>query len=597
MDRSSLNQITVNQAAEILAVRRAASASIGGLIKVSFDMKDLQGYGNQIGNYAKNMWNSVPTPNLEAATASGDMGQYWTDTAKESLRNALAGGAIGGGIGGLKSLISGDGDFFGGLASGGLTGAALGGAGTGLYRGGRALMSPSATKVQEEAAAKATEEERKVHKQNVIDASNQANATPGHHARAAFLAATGVDPVEMSENLNLFGGDESDTARHLKRINRPGILHRGVENLAEYTFGDKRHQQDLFQGPPSTWDNPLGALNQDNFGTLDQAAIGGTIGYTGPKVFNRAMLGHDLHNTYGDVTKQRELARLARNAALALEEKADPRMVQARNKQARSAWRWLNARNNLPSFEAAAKGKGKNSQEVKDLKKAQKRLKTTQKSFDAAKKATNSLLAEIKKNQPVAEVTSPEIRITPGTAPGYWNQPGQKGFFNGLRNQFDKLRHSRYSNGQASQQFRQHVQAAQGRRTKMPRYLGVLGALLGAWTGSQPPEGAGQGPFVPPAGRRMSPGQIPRRWVAPVVPTNTSRREARFRGANPPKSVGGSPPPNFDRGGRPQPRWRPIVGRPFRSMAPWVEELFTQGLMDDTGHDGSGGARVGETFQ
>ena len=140
MDRSSLNTLTLEKAAELLAVRREASRVMGGLVKCSLDLEQLKSYLAQAGGRLKDVWNAKPdTASLSQPGGSGD---YWKAVGQESLRNALLGGVGGAGIGALKGLITGD-DVLGDAITGGLAGGTLGGLGTAAYRGFDAGSAPN----------------------------------------------------------------------------------------------------------------------------------------------------------------------------------------------------------------------------------------------------------------------------------------------------------------------------------------------------------------------------------------------------------------------------------------------------------------------
>lgn len=145
MDRSSLNALTLEKAAELLATRREASRLIGGFVKRSLDLEQLKGYLSQAGDYAKGVWNAKPDSSL--LSQPGGSGDYWKSVSQEALRNALIGGAGGAGLGALKGLISGD-DVLGDAVTGGLTGGLLGGAGTAAYRGLDAASAPNQTQIK-----------------------------------------------------------------------------------------------------------------------------------------------------------------------------------------------------------------------------------------------------------------------------------------------------------------------------------------------------------------------------------------------------------------------------------------------------------------
>ena len=142
MDRSSLNALTLEKAAELLATRREASRLMGGFVKRAVNWEQLKGYLGQAGDYAKGIWNAKPDAAQLAQPGGGD---YWKSVSQEALRNALLGGAGGAGLGALKSLISGDDDMLGNALTGGLAGSALGGAGTAAYRGLDAAGAPKQT--------------------------------------------------------------------------------------------------------------------------------------------------------------------------------------------------------------------------------------------------------------------------------------------------------------------------------------------------------------------------------------------------------------------------------------------------------------------
>lgn len=157
MDRSSLNALTLEKAAELLATRREASRLVGGFVKRAVDWEQLKGYLGQAGDYAKGIWNAKPDPAQLAQAGGGD---YWKSVSQEALRNALLGGAGGAGLGALKSLINGDDDMLGSAITGGLAGGALGGAGTAAYRGLNASLAPKQTDAMQ-AAEQAQIDKRK----------------------------------------------------------------------------------------------------------------------------------------------------------------------------------------------------------------------------------------------------------------------------------------------------------------------------------------------------------------------------------------------------------------------------------------------------
>ena len=82
MDRSSLNTLTLEKAAELLAVRREASRVMGGLVKCSLDLEQLKSYLAQAGGRLKDVWNAKPdTASLSQPGGSGD---YWKAVGQES---------------------------------------------------------------------------------------------------------------------------------------------------------------------------------------------------------------------------------------------------------------------------------------------------------------------------------------------------------------------------------------------------------------------------------------------------------------------------------------------------------------------------------
>lgn len=175
MNRSSLNQLDVTRAAELLALRKAASAEVGGFVKeadLQSILAQLKAYASQAANQASkhvgdaagwvgekakqvvpknirdtasNIWNA--TPNYAGAAETGELSSYWDAVRNEAIRNALLGGGVGGSLGALKGLISGQ-SIGGEALTGGLLGAGLGGGGTMVGRGFEALTgeAPSAAK-------------------------------------------------------------------------------------------------------------------------------------------------------------------------------------------------------------------------------------------------------------------------------------------------------------------------------------------------------------------------------------------------------------------------------------------------------------------
>lgn len=310
MNRSSLNQIGVERAAELLALRRCASHQMGGLVKTNFDRSTLEDWAGKakgfvsdaaglagdeissaagtvgnavsgaasatrdagydtydaIGNatkkvsdpvsrFSKDVWNAKP--DLAAASSPGGtgMGQYWNDTAKESLRNALIGGGVGGGIGALKGIISGD-DVLQNMLSGGLGGAALGGAGTGLYRGGHALVNQSVTEQKKDADIAAAEKARKAAIAEARIAPSEPGAPgPGDRTGTAFK--------------QLISGDPRGAATSITAGAQPGVVSRvpaalmGQENIISDRPGER------------------------NFGTTERGIVGGAGGAAAGTMINR----------------------------------------------------------------------------------------------------------------------------------------------------------------------------------------------------------------------------------------------------------------------------------------------------------------------
>jgi hypothetical protein len=265
MDRSSLNQLDIHQAAGALALRRAASQQIGGLVKES-DIKETLGrwlqsardWGGQAGDALKTVTDPIGTyasdimsakPDLQAALNSGNMTPYWSASAKEALRNALLGGGIGGGIGALKGIISGD-DILQNMLMGGLGGAALGGAGTGLYRGLGALGSGGTIRrrqqQQEAAAAKAMDD-----RASAIEDS-PGTATMGDRAATSWEQITKGDPTR---GMNIWTNNPSAS----------GMLSRGL------TGGN------VMANEPG----------QRNFGSAERALGYGGAGYATGHLINR----------------------------------------------------------------------------------------------------------------------------------------------------------------------------------------------------------------------------------------------------------------------------------------------------------------------
>lgn len=266
MDRSSLNQLDLPGAVDLLARRRLASQQVGGFIKVSFDQATLGRWRDSLmeaagkakgtlSDAASGIWNAKP--DLQAATQSGNMGQYWSDTAREALRNALIGGGVGGSIGALKGIISGDDDVLGNMASGGLVGATIGGGGTGLYRGGKALFAPSKTQQDQELATI----EGIIQRQKAIDAARQNSAGPAQRIGALW---------SMLVNRQGTGEEAADIAMG---IPRGGMLTRAVMGQ-----------------------NVLPNQGEKYLGTAEKAMGGGGLGWLLGHGINRSFLRRDMLN-------------------------------------------------------------------------------------------------------------------------------------------------------------------------------------------------------------------------------------------------------------------------------------------------------------
>jgi hypothetical protein len=264
MDRSSLNALTVKEAAELLAMRREASRMVGGIVKKADTAQQLAQYRDQIGNWLGNTANQAgqwyganvqphlskllnTSPNYAAASRTGDMGQYWQDTGLEALRNALIGGGIGAGAGGLKSLATGS-DFWDDVSAGGLAGAGIGAAGTAAYRGAEGFMGPSTTETQTK-----TKADLDAQAANALqEAVKQPDATADTKLRGATDAAMRLDPAGVGNSLGA--------------MPRSGIMTRGLSELGGQLKDDPQ---------PFNMRNVLGRGDDNTIGTLEGAIMGG----------------------------------------------------------------------------------------------------------------------------------------------------------------------------------------------------------------------------------------------------------------------------------------------------------------------------------
>lgn len=309
MDPSYLNQLTVSQAAEILAARQLASATVGGLVKRSDVGSTVSGWGTKLmemlknlkGNVtegAKGIWNAKP--DLASAQQSNNMGQYWKDTSGEALRNALLGGGIGGGIGALKGIFSDEeDDTLSSMLSGGLAGAGIGGAGTALYRGGASLLGDSPGAVQAANKAQADQNEYSSATKRLL---GQNGNQPGHFTETLPQAATAVGRGELGDakNLALAG-------------TRKGFVGRALSG-----------------------ENILNENGNNAFGTLEGAAAGGGLGYTGGKAFQRGGIQNVLadkgsRDQLSLATDPTDAAKQQAATASRTARAADPRMKQIGN--------------------------------------------------------------------------------------------------------------------------------------------------------------------------------------------------------------------------------------------------------------------------
>lgn len=267
MDRSSLNALTVKQAAELLALRREAARTVNGLVKQSDIGEQLGQYKDQVGQWLGDLWNA--NPNYEQAAQSGQLGQFWDETTRESIRNALLGGAAGGGLGALKSVVSGDDELLNNMLTGGMLGAAAGGGGTAAYRGLQSVYGPSPTELQDQAK----QQEAETQYQDTLGKATQPDSNMGERTLGATAAA-------MKGRL----GDLGEIAQ---KAYKPGVISRTVSELGE-TLGSG-------QGLSGFDLNAVQGGPQDKmFGTTDLAIGGGLAGLGLGKLHNRAAMARRL---------------------------------------------------------------------------------------------------------------------------------------------------------------------------------------------------------------------------------------------------------------------------------------------------------------
>ena len=238
MDRSSLNALTLEKAAELLATRREASRLMGGFVKRAVNWEQLKGYLGQAGDYAKGIWNAKP--DVAQLTQPGG-GDYWKSVSQEALRNALLGGAGGAGLGALKSLISGDEDMLGSAITGGLAGGALGGAGTAAYRGLDAAGAPKQT--------------------DALNAATQARVEQQLTDRSPVENAKGLTQKHLG-----FDVDKSPTAKAVADV---------VEQVMPNANSDARR-----------------------LGYLPHVAGGAAVGNAAGRLINRAMLPYTINRNF-----------------------------------------------------------------------------------------------------------------------------------------------------------------------------------------------------------------------------------------------------------------------------------------------------------
>lgn len=398
MNRSYLNSLNVKEAAEILAVRRAASASVNGLVKQAepgqlqqwleairnagsgaFDAaKGMGGDAwNKLKEYGGNAWDAVPEgsfkdlgnavrdakPDLSVATQTNNMPKYWEDVGHEALRNALIGGGIGGGLGALRGALSDDETVLGGLMSGGLTGATLGGAGTGLYRGWDTLASPGSHQVNQDKADEAGKQ-LGVNLNQISSDSNQKIIPRAEAGVRGLLASVGVG-VPTTDDVQEAGGD-------ITNLVKPKLLTEGV-------------------GPTSS------ELQQGVTGGATGAAGGAATGGLVGAMFDQADIPRKIRSLSGDPAKLQALGFDLKNTTPQMTDvynRVAGQRQQAAAKANEAIWR------NHPQFGA-------------DYQNAQGQLEQLNKQLAA--NPSKTLRKQIKRHQKTIENIQKQVGSTPPT--------------------------------------------------------------------------------------------------------------------------------------------------------------------------------------